>query len=60
MILESDGFVSFVAGVERDQRERDDDVPYVGAAPFHRHRVLEMKGGNQREVMKGGTRNERR
>ena len=40
ILLEPDGLVSLVAGVEREQGKRDDDVPDVGGAAVDRHRVF--------------------
>ena len=40
ILLEPDRLVSFVAGVEREERKGDDDVPNVGSASLDRHRVL--------------------
>ena len=42
ILLEPDGLVSFVAGVEGKQRKRDDDVPDVSGASFDWHGVLVM------------------
>ena len=40
VLLEPDCLVSFVAGVESDQGERDDDVPDVSRASVNWHCVL--------------------
>ena len=40
ILLEPDRLISFVAGVEREERKGDDDVPNVGTASLDRHRVL--------------------
>ena len=40
VLLETDGLVSLVAGVEGEQGKRDDDVPDVGGAAVDRHRVF--------------------
>ena len=42
ILLEPDGLVSLVAGVEGEQRKRDDDVPDVGGASLNWHGVLVM------------------
>ena len=40
ILLQSDGLVSLVAGVEGEERERDDDVPDVSGAALDGHGVL--------------------
>ena len=42
IFLEPDGLVSFVAGVESEKRERDDDMPNVSGAAMNGHRVFVM------------------
>ena len=42
VLLQSDGLVSLVAGVEGEERERNDDVPDVSGAAFDGHRVFVM------------------
>jgi len=42
VLLETDGLVSLVAGVESEERERDDDVPNVSGASLDWHRVFVM------------------